>query len=36
LAGEAVAEGVQGRLLFAGFGFRAGGVLRVGSVDFDS
>src|ERR1700722_4245211 len=36
LTGEAVAEGVQRRSLFAGIGFGAGGVLGVGSVDFGS
>ena len=36
LAGEAVTEGVQGRLFFAGLGFGSGGVLRVCSVDFNS
>jgi hypothetical protein len=39
LAGQAVAEGVQRRTLFAGFGLGAGGVLGVllidlGSIDF--
>ena len=33
LGGEAVAEGVEGRALFAGFGARAGGVLGVGVID---
>lgn len=32
LAGEAVAEGVEGRSAFTGVGFGAGGVLGVGSV----
>src|ERR1700733_3206994 len=36
LAGEAVAEGVQGGSLFAGLGFGAGGVLGVGPVNFGS
>ena len=34
LAGESVFHGVHGRSLFAGFGFGAGGVQGVGSVDF--
>jgi hypothetical protein len=33
LAGESVAESVEGRTLFAGFGARAGGVLGIGAVD---
>ena len=36
LAGESVTESVERRLVFAGGGFGAGGVLRVGSVDFDA
>src|SRR6266446_1196095 len=32
LAGEAVTIGVQGRSLFAGFGFGAGGMSRVGAI----
>jgi hypothetical protein len=40
LAGESVAEGVQGRSFFASGGFGAGGVLGIcfinfGPVDFD-
>jgi hypothetical protein len=36
LAGESVAEGVEGGALLAGFGFGACGVLRIGSVDFNA
>jgi hypothetical protein len=36
LAGEAMAEGVEGGAAFAGFGSGAGRVLRIGSVDFGS
>jgi hypothetical protein len=34
VAGESMAEGVEGGALFAGWGAGAGGVLRVGAVDF--
>ncbi len=34
VAGESMAEGVEGGALFAGWGAGAGGVLGVGSVDF--
>jgi hypothetical protein len=34
LRGEAVFEGVEAAALFAGFGFGAGGFLRVGAIGF--
>jgi hypothetical protein len=34
VAGESMAEGVEGGALFAGWGAGAGGVLGVGAVDF--
>jgi hypothetical protein len=34
MAGESMAEGVEGGALFAGGGAGAGGVLGVGAVDF--
>jgi hypothetical protein len=34
LAGEAVAESVEGRSVFAFLGFRSGGELGVGAIDF--